>query len=251
MNGYETTTGIYNNQRDYSHEKNLVSQEFNLPLSFLISYAENSDPKPHHLYKQIEKYSNTDTNYENTKFSLFLNYLANKNVLKNNQKLYSEIITFLEYAADENKLHKKRKESYEDFLKKNLFADNVDAIDDRQTNSHIELDYSKYEYNNFKKVEDNEVINKLYENGGAIYLNSEGKICCRFSENDSFKPYSKRQAEIILSSHLKMKIKIIEDFIEDEPSEDYQTATPSYRSNSSNKTLMIEQVREINAKKNR
>ncbi|QFR49398.1 hypothetical protein FJR48_06525 [Sulfurimonas lithotrophica] len=63
-----------------------------------------------------------------------------------------------------------------------------------------------YKENNFKKYEDREILNQVYDKGGAVWLNSKGNICIRFSIDSEHKEYNIKQAGIVLSNFLDMDI---------------------------------------------
>lgn len=207
--GYSSEFRPKNNKTN--KEKEAVASNYDLPLFKLESYFTTNDIQNGNFFKAFIDYKESNLNYETEPFSTLLQKCANEKLLRGNKEFYSEISIFLDYASQENLLHKNKKHQYENFLKRVLFEDNKDSIDNTDTDSLEILDYSKYESNNFRKTDSNKAINKIHQMGGAIFLNSDGKICCRFSKDSELKIYSKREAEMMLSSVLKFQIKITED----------------------------------------
>lgn len=195
----------------YKIDKNpTVTPEFDLALSELENYFKEKDIQYGSFLKQFKEYQESNLNYVKEPFSRLLQLLSDKKILKDNKKLYSEIAIFLDYASENDLLHKTRKQNYENFLKRALFEDNKDSVDSSDIYSLEMLDYLQYVNNNFRKSYKNQAINSIYEKGGAIFLNSDGKICCKFSKDSELKIYSKRQAEMMLSKVLRFPIKITE-----------------------------------------
>lgn len=70
------------------------------------------------------------------------------------------------------------------------------------------LNYSNFEFNNFKKVSNNETINEIENKDGAIWINTLGDICIRRKKDSAHKPYTITKAAIILNTFLSKPIKI-------------------------------------------
>ncbi|MDY0122965.1 hypothetical protein [Sulfurimonas sp.] len=188
-----------------------VKQDYDLPLEKLENYFTNKGIQSGGFFQIFKEYKGKKIKYKINKFTTLLQHISDENLLLDNKELYSEISIFLDYASEENLLHKVIKEEHKNFLKRALFANNKDSIDSSGSDTLEALDYSKYQYNNFRKSYKNEAINNIHARGGTIFLNSDGKICCRFSKDSEIKIYSKRQAETILSAALRFAIKITED----------------------------------------
>lgn len=69
-------------------------------------------------------------------------------------------------------------------------------------------DFSTFEVNNFKKTEENNVINEFGEKGDAIWVNVKGNICIRTSPSTPYQEYTVTKAENIMTILLGKAIKI-------------------------------------------
>jgi hypothetical protein len=69
-------------------------------------------------------------------------------------------------------------------------------------------DFSNFKDNNSKKMEENNVLNKFGEKGGAIWANLRGNICIRTSPSAPYQELTVTKAENILTILLGMPIKI-------------------------------------------
>lgn len=74
--------------------------------------------------------------------------------------------------------------------------------------SSTQKDFSNVKDNNFKKTEENNVINELEERDGAIWINLKGSICIRTSPNSKHQELTATKAEHILTVLLEKPIKI-------------------------------------------
>ena len=196
-------------------EEKAVADNYDLPLFKLESYFTTNDIQNGDFFKAFKAYKDRNINYNRDLFSILLQKYADEKLLKDNKELYSEISRFLDYASQENLLHKKKKQQYESFLKRALFEDNKNSINSNDLESLEALDYSQYESDGFRTTYKNEAINNIHQRGGTLFLNSDGKICCRLSRESELKIYSKRQAEMILTAALRYAIKITEDIPKD------------------------------------
>lgn len=203
------TSSLYNR---YKTERNLcIDSTYDLPLSELEAYFDANDIENCDFFKEFKDYKESNLNYVSVVFSTLLQHFADEKLLKDNKEFYSEIASFLEYAFLNNLLHVDKKKYYESFLKDALFQDNKNSINSDALESLEALDYSQYEHNNFRTTYNDEAINNINQRGGAIFLNIDGKICCRLSKESELKVYSKRQAGTILSAALRYAIEITED----------------------------------------
>lgn len=69
-------------------------------------------------------------------------------------------------------------------------------------------DFSKFKDNNFKKTEENNVINEFGEKGGAIWVSAKGNICIRTSRFAPHQELTVTRTENILTTLLARSIKI-------------------------------------------
>lgn len=74
--------------------------------------------------------------------------------------------------------------------------------------SSTQKDFSNVKDNNFKKTEENNVINELEERDGAIWINLKGSICIRTSPNSKHHELTVTKAEQILTTLLGSSIRI-------------------------------------------
>lgn len=74
--------------------------------------------------------------------------------------------------------------------------------------SSTQKDFSNFKENNFKKTEENNVINRLEERDGAIWINLKGSICIRTSPNSKHQELTVTKAEQILTTLLGPSIRI-------------------------------------------
>lgn len=72
----------------------------------------------------------------------------------------------------------------------------------------MQKDCSNFKENNFKKTEENSVINEFREKGGAAWTNLKGSICIRTSPNSPHQELTVTKAEQILTVLLGKPIKI-------------------------------------------
>lgn len=75
-------------------------------------------------------------------------------------------------------------------------------------NAPIQKDFTNFKDNNSKKTEENKVLNKFGEKGGAIWANVKGNICIRTSASAPYQELTVTKAENILTILLEMPIKI-------------------------------------------
>lgn len=74
--------------------------------------------------------------------------------------------------------------------------------------TNIQKDFTNFKDNNSKKTEENNVLNKFGEKGGAIWANVKGNICIRTSASAPYQELTVTKAENILTILLEMPIKI-------------------------------------------
>ena len=212
-NQYETPYTTMGEFRNFSREIKAVEYDYDLPARDVKVYLEQNESENGEFAKCFKEYENSLVNINNATFSNFLQYCSDSLMLDDNKELYAQIVKYLDYAVSKNLMHKERRENNEKFLNKALFQNNANYVD-TDNEKYEALDFSLYEYNNFRETTNNFVINEIHSLGGAIYLNSDAKISCRFSKENEFKGYSYKQAKTILSVNLKSKIKITEEPLE-------------------------------------
>ena len=203
-------------QRSFSsYDEQIVDYKYNMPFIYLGSYLENNKTQDNILYKYYNDYKQDKIDTQKHTVVSFLEDILNTGKLEGNNILYEEVIEFLDYSVSNNMLHKKKSEFFKDKLREFLFANNENKTENN-FDKYIELDYSTYEDNNFRKNEENELLNTVYEGNGAIYLNKNGKICIKIAKNDKAIAFTPKEAKIVLTSRLGVDVHITETTIDDE-----------------------------------
>jgi hypothetical protein len=212
MNNY--TTRYPTIGKRYSDKINqAVDYGYDLLANILETYLEKHESEDSELSKCYKKFKENKVEIKNVTLSTILNFFLENNMLSDNKELYEQIVKFFDYAVSNNLLHRTKRDSYQKSLSKALFQENANYVNSNIA-TYEELDFAQYETNNFRKTTDNEIINSIHGNGGAIYLNSDLKIYIRLSKESKEVPYTFREAERYLYKMLGLSIKITED-IED------------------------------------
>lgn len=206
---YNTTTPY--NPRYSNKNEEFVDIKYDLALSIFKEYLTEKSFQNSKAYDYLEEFETNKLEPETAVFTNYLQYLIDNEKISDDKQLYKELVDFMDYAEGNNLMHKVKKEHYEKFLNQELFKCNAEFDIINDINPYVELDYSTYEYNNFRKTYKNEVLNNIYSREGTIFLNNDAQVCLRLSSSSELKPYSNRQIEILLSSTLGYKIKITED----------------------------------------
>ncbi len=73
------------------------------------------------------------------------------------------------------------------------------------------LDFSTYKHNNWilPNKEDNQTINKINSQNGAIWLNCKGEICYRFNTDGTITTQPHNKANIVFTNYLNRNIKLV------------------------------------------
>lgn len=71
------------------------------------------------------------------------------------------------------------------------------------------LDFSKYENNNWLKVQDNKTLNSIHSKNGAIWLNASGELCYRFSDSEAITVNTTAKTNIVFTNFLNRDIKFL------------------------------------------
>lgn len=213
-NGYRTSFPSYDGGRYSRKPDEDVSYEYEFSINLLESYINDNNLKNKDISINLNDFKSSEIDSEKATLVDYLAFLCDKNKLVDNMYLYKELVDFMAYAEKNNLLHKAKREHFEKILNGQLFKTNAEGIKATNNDKHTQINYANYEYNNFRKSYGNEVLNKLASLGGGIYIDSDAKIRLRFSATTKFKPYSKTQAETLLSTKLGFKIKINEEEVE-------------------------------------
>lgn len=191
-----------------------VTYEFNCSITFLEDYIKKNELGNKEISTNLNDFKSSEIDSEKATYIDYLAFLCNKNKIVDNMHLYKELVDFMVYAEKNNLMHKAKKEYIEKYINSELFKTNKENAETINSDEYTQINYANYEYNNFRKSFGNEVLNKLASMGGGIYIDSDAKICLRFSPKTKFKSYSKTQAETLLSTKLGFKIKINEEEVE-------------------------------------
>lgn len=212
-NNYQTPHSTMGQRYFGERNRPAIAYDYDLPANCIESYLEEHESEDSEFTKRYQEFKEDKLDIKNVTLSTILNsFNENKNFV-NNKELYEQIVKFFDYAVSKNLLHRTKRESYENFLNKVLFQENANRV-----NSNIETyekpNFTLYEDNNFRKTTNNDIINGIYNGGGAIYLKSDFKIYISLSKECKEDPYTFSQAEKYLSLMLGQSIKITEN-IED------------------------------------
>ncbi len=85
------------------------------------------------------------------------------------------------------------------------------AKESNESTLNVCYDFSVYEFNSWKKVDDNDILNAIDDKGGSIWINKTGALCYRFSNAEPItitKNY--KQANVVFSNYLNQNILLIE-----------------------------------------
>ena len=199
--------------RRYSNVYNdkAVGYDHELLLSDVLFYLKEENLENTELANCIVEYKKGQVDIDNTPFSKFIQHVSDTKILVSNKELYADILQLIEHTVSNNQMHKNIGEEYRKYLSRVFFQDNANSVDSDDIKKYSEPDYSTYEFNNFRKRFTNDAINNLASRGGTLYLNSNGKICCRLSIGSDMKVYSKIAIETVLSSYLGYPIKITDE----------------------------------------
>lgn len=186
-----------------------VDYDYDLPSNSLESYLEKHESEDSEFSKCYKKFKENQIGKKNIILPTVLSYFLENNMLADNKELYEQIVKFFDYAVANNLLHRTKRDSYQKTLNKALFQDNANYVNTNLT-TYVELAFAQYEVDNFRKTTNNEIINRIHQNGGAIYLNSHMKMYIKLSKESKGKWYTFREAERYLYRMLGLSIKITE-----------------------------------------
>ena len=195
----------FSRQRDKA-----VDYDYDLSANILESYLEEHVSEDSQLTKYYKEFKEIKIDIKNVTLSTILNSFRDNNKFVNNKELYEQIVKFFDYAVSNNLLHRTKRDSYQKSLNKALFQENANYVNSNLA-TYEELDFAQYETNNCRKTTDNEIINRIHDNGGTIYLNSNMKMYIRLSKEGGGNWYTFRDAERYLYVMLGLSIKITED----------------------------------------
>lgn len=71
------------------------------------------------------------------------------------------------------------------------------------------IDFSKYKKNNWLKVNNNKTLNQINSRNGAIWLNTRGELCYRFSEDGDITTNTTTKANTVFTNFLNTDIKFL------------------------------------------
>lgn len=188
-----------------------VDYDYDLPANILEPYLEKHESEDGKFTKCYNEFKENKIEIKNITLSTILNFFLENNMFSDNKELYEQIVKFFDYAVSNNLLHRAKRNAYEKILNKALFKENANYVNSNPA-IYEEVDFAQYEANNFRKTTDNEILNRIYDSGGAIYLNSNMKVYIKLSKESKGDWYSFREAERYLYVILGSSIKITEAF---------------------------------------
>ena len=211
---YKTPYSTMGEQR-YFGERNRpdVAYDYDLPANLIESYLEEHESEDSEFTKCYQEFKEDKIDIKNVTLSTILNSFGKNKKFVDNKELYEQIVKFFDYAVSKNLLHRTKRESYENSLNKVLFQENANRINSNIV-TYEKPDFTQHEDNNFRKTTNNDIINGIYNNGGAIYLKSDFKIYIKLTKESKGDSYTFSQVEKYLRLMLGLTINITED-IED------------------------------------
>jgi hypothetical protein len=209
---YNYTTVSTMMGKRYANEINeAVGYDYDLPTNIIESYLEKNASEDSEFRKCYDEVIENKIEIKNVTLSTILDSFLDNNMLADNKELYEQIVKFFDYAVANNFLHRTKRDSYQKSLNKALFQENAKYVNSNSA-TYTELNFAQYETDNFRKTTNNEIINRIHDNGGAIYLNSIMKIYIKLSKECKGGWYTFREAERYLYVMLGLSIKITENF---------------------------------------
>lgn len=213
---------------NYSRERKLikkvihtVSEKDEPNLNIYEDYLSNQNISDSIVIETFEHYKTKQMNCENAKCVEYFQYLIDSSVLAGKIELFSHLEEFLKFLESNSLIHSNKKSKYFNKLNIALYKHNKSDLMVKKTKEKI--DYSKFDTKDFRKVFNNKIINKIFENGGEIYTNEKTKICLKLSKHEKVKEYSKLNAEKVLSFTFCRNIKIVDEISKVENDEDSNT----------------------------
>jgi len=91
------------------------------------------------------------------------------------------------------------------------FADNVSTkqIPTKKKTTDIILDFSKYSKDNWLRVKNNLTLSAIQSKGGAIWLNTKGELCYRFSNSEAITVNTTNKTNTVFINFLGRDIKFL------------------------------------------
>lgn len=197
--------------RFYSENDQSIEENYSSPLAVYREYLKKNNLENGEFSELLKEYENTKFEESNLVFVDYLEYLLKNGKIKD-RKLYSHILKVLDFMVLENNLHPEFKKRILDVLNKQLYSENMKNVDE------VDYKYKKIDYSNFydynsKKVNNNQVLNELYSNGGELYRNKKGKFCLKQSKYDTLTVDTKKIIEGLLSGYFGFNIRITDEVI--------------------------------------
>lgn len=191
-----------------------------------ISYTDNAEEED--ITEEIEinrvKHTiNIPKEYKNIKYDEYIIYMLNNNLFNINN--YTHHLDFVNVLLETNFLHKQDYDECNSLILSNLGKNKNKPIeeDDKKI-----IDFSEYIYNNWRKTEDNEAINMLYERGGSLVINKKFRFEYKFVRNDKIETYSLSEFPYIIGSDLGIELKIIKTIDKKSKKENDENFEPKY-----------------------
>ena len=210
---YVLTSIVDNDKKD-------TNKEYLNYLSSLTDYldtVENKEEPSDEENNTTEQIVTIDNNnytiiipykYKNIKYDDYINYMVKEKLFT--IKNYMHHLRFVDMLVLNNLLHKTdRDECYSGIIKDIGNNRKNKVIEKSDTDETI--DFSQYDYNNWKKVYDNNILEKLHKIGGSLVINKKFKFEYKLVYNDNVEIYNMRDLQYIMGSDLDEEIVIIKN----------------------------------------
>jgi hypothetical protein len=165
------------------------------------------------LFDSISEFEKSKINYQNLKFIDYIQYLSENGKIADNRKLFAHLLKTLDAMQFDGLITQRTQEIYKKQIKDSYYSKNKPLADNNKQNFHKKIDYSSYYDTTTRKVTNCELVNRIFDNGGEIYLDKKTKICLRLSEHAELLILSRKESEDILFSEFGIKVKITNDVV--------------------------------------
>ena len=166
---------------------------------------------------------NIPKEYKNIKYDHYINYMLDNNLFNINNCTHH--LNFVNVLLVNNLLHKQDSDECNYCILSNMGKNKNKPIEKDDKNI---IDFSEYVYNNWRKTEDNEAINMLFEKGGSLVINKKFKFEYKLTTNDKIETYSLSEFPYIMGSDLGIELKIIKTIDKKAKKENDENFEPKY-----------------------
>ncbi len=184
--------------------KHKLTKEVQKQKDYIEEYREFLNRNNHNEYiEDIDNFikNQTEKNIQpkKTKFEDFIRYIFNTRKL--NLDYYKMFQVFISQKIEDESEREKNLELLNSLDEKKK---SLEELSSKKT----AINYSNYEFKNWRLNTDNSVINTIWEIDGFIALSDKAKIYLRLSKNNNIQELSCKQAEKIISVKLGKQVKI-------------------------------------------